>query len=97
MIKTGIEIARFHHEKWEGGGYPEGLSGKNIPLSARIMAVADVYDALRSKRIYKPAFSHEESCEIILKDSGKRFDPEIAEVFRENQDQFKYTSDRLGD
>ena len=73
FVKMGIEIARQHHEKWDGSGYPEGLSGQEISLPARIMAVADVYDALRTKRVYKPAFSQEEACRIIFEGSGKTF------------------------
>lgn len=89
FINMGIAIAKSHHEKWDGGGYPEGLSGPDIPLSARIMAVADVYDALRSKRCYKRPFSHEESCRIILQDSGTHFDPNIVAAFRELHTKFE--------
>jgi putative two-component system response regulator len=66
----GIEIARSHHEKWDGSGYPDGLAGSEIPVSARIMAVADCYDALRSRQTYKAPFSHEESRDIIVRGSG---------------------------
>jgi putative two-component system response regulator len=83
FIHIGIEIAHYHHERWDGGGYPDGLSGEGIPLSARIMAVADVYDALRSKRCYKPALPHEESFDIIIKGSGTQFDPEVVAAFRD--------------
>ncbi|SCZ80437.1 HD-GYP domain-containing protein [Acidaminobacter hydrogenoformans] len=83
FITVGSRIALYHHEKWDGTGYPHGLVEDEIPLSARIMAVADVYDALRSRRVYKAPFSHQESIEIIAKDSGKHFDPEIVEVFLE--------------
>jgi putative two-component system response regulator len=82
-IAMGIDIAQSHHERWDGTGYPYGLSGADIPLSARIVAVADVYDALRSKRRYKPAIPHDETCSIILAESGKHFDPEVAAVFSE--------------
>jgi len=81
FLNMGVAIARSHHEKWNGSGYPDGLSGENIPLSARIMAVADVYDALRSKRPYKDAFTHEESCSIIRGGSGQHFDPAIVDAF----------------
>ncbi len=81
FIKIGIEIAQSHHERWDGSGYPEGNCEDNIPLSARIMALADVYDALRSKRVYKEAYSHEKSCDIIMQGSGKHFDPLIVEAF----------------
>lgn len=75
------EIAGGHHEKWDGTGYPRGLKGEEIPLSARIMAIADVYDALISKRIYKNTFTHEDACNIILEGKGKHFDPELTDVF----------------
>lgn len=73
-------IAGGHHEKWDGSGYPRGLKGEDIPLCARIMAVADVYDALTTKRVYKDAFSHEEACAMILEGKGKHFDPNIVDV-----------------
>ena len=85
FIKTGIEIARSHHEKWDGSGYPDGLCGEEIPLSARIMALADVYDALCSKRVYKEAYSEKESRSIILQESGKHFDPLIIKTFMESE------------
>jgi len=74
-------FAGHHHEKWNGMGYPRGLKGEGISLQGRIMAVADVYDALVSDRPYKKAFSHEKAVEIIMEDAGKHFDPKIAEVF----------------
>jgi len=80
-LNMAIEITRYHHEKWNGTGYPEGLKGDSIPLSARILAVADVYDALRSARPYKQAFTHQVCVTIILEDSGKQFDPEIIQAF----------------
>ncbi|WP_169911705.1 HD-GYP domain-containing protein [Clostridium oryzae] len=86
MFSMGIEIAEDHHEKWDGTGYPNGKSGQDIPLSARIVAVADVFDALTSKRSYKEPFSFEESFDFILKMSGKQFDPEIINIFEENRD-----------
>ena len=82
FINTGIAIARSHHEKWDGSGYPDGLVGEDIPLSARIMAVADVYDALRSERPYKLAFTHEKSCEIIIAGTGRHFDPAVIDAFK---------------
>jgi putative two-component system response regulator len=82
LLKSGIAIARSHHEKWDGSGYPDGLAGEQIPLPARIMALADVYDALRSKRPYKPAFTHEKSVRIILEDVARHFDPAILEAFQ---------------
>jgi putative two-component system response regulator len=88
FIGTGIEITRSHHEKWNGKGYPDGLAGIDIPLSARIMAVADVYDALRSERPYKVSFSHEKSYDIIIEGSGVDFDPEIVNTFKECAKEF---------
>ena len=87
FMNLGIAIARYHHEKWDGSGYPEGLAGDEIPLAARIMAVADVYDALRSVRPYKNAFSHEKCIEIILEGSGKHFDSGVVDAFMEVEEQ----------
>ena len=89
LLNMGIAISRHHHEKWDGSGYPQGLSGEDIPLAARIMAVADVYDALSSIRCYKPAFSHEYSREVIMQKSGSHFDPEVVNAFVDLQDEFK--------
>ncbi|MGL1893428.1 MAG: response regulator [Spirochaetaceae bacterium] len=83
------EIAFSHHEKWDGSGYPMGLSGTNIPLSGRIMAVADVYDALISKRVYKPAFSHTKACELIESNPNTHFDPVIIKCFKEVKEEFR--------
>lgn len=83
FIKTAIEIAGTHHEHFDGTGYPLGLKGGNIPLAGRLMAIVDVYDALTSRRVYKPAFNHEYSLELIKDDSGKQFDPEIVSAFME--------------
>lgn len=83
FLELAISIANFHHEKWDGTGYPLGLAGTAIPLSARIMSIADVYDALRSKRVYKEGLSHEGSLKIIEQGSGSFFDPEIVEAFME--------------
>lgn len=88
FINLGIEISRSHHEKWDGSGYPDGLRGKEIPLSARILAVADVYDALRSKRPYKAGFDHASSMKILLEGKGTHFDPEVIDVFIDLQDEF---------
>ncbi|MBS3995028.1 MAG: response regulator [Alkaliphilus sp.] len=89
FIKMGIEIAQSHHEKWDGSGYPEGLIAEEIPLSARIMALVDVYDALRSKRVYKETYSHEKACDIIIQGRGKQFDPLIVDVFLESEQEFE--------
>jgi len=81
-------FAGSHHEKWDGSGYPKGISGEEIPLESRLMAVADVYDALVSERPYKKPFSHEQAMEIIQNDSGKHFDPKIVEAFLNAADDF---------
>ena len=88
-LRVAYDIAMSHHEKWDGSGYPRGLCGEDIPVSARVMAVADVYDALTSKRVYKDAFSHEKTCEIILNDSGTHFDPVIIDSFLEVAEEFR--------
>ncbi|WP_288326538.1 HD-GYP domain-containing protein [uncultured Clostridium sp.] len=83
------DMALSHHEKWNGTGYPYGLSGTNIPLSARIMAIADIYDALTSKRPYKQALSHSKATEIIIESSGTHFDPNIVGVFKSIHPKFE--------
>jgi len=82
-------IAHYHHEKWDGSGYPEGLKGEEIPLESRFMAIADVYDALVSKRVYKEAFSFEKTKEIIIKGRAKHFDPVLVDAFLEIDDKFQ--------
>ncbi|MGL1935419.1 MAG: response regulator [Fibrobacterales bacterium] len=81
ILEMAMDISRYHHEKWDGSGYPLGKSGADIPLSARIMALADVYDALRSQRCYKEAFSHEKAVAIIQDGIGNHFDPLLTELF----------------
>ena len=88
MVGMGSDIAKSHHEKWNGSGYPEGLSGEAIPLSARIVAIADVYDALRSKRPYKTPFSHQQAVDIILEGRGVHFDPELIMLFENIHHEF---------
>ena len=83
-LTVARNMAQFHHERWDGTGYPLGLKGEEIPLCARIMAIADVYDALRSRRCYKEAFSIEKSIQIMRESSGTHFDPELLEVFLAN-------------
>ena len=83
------EIARYHHERWDGTGYPENLKNEEIPLSARIMAVADVYDALITERPYKKAFSHEKAIKILRDGKGTQFDPEIIELFLKNEEKIR--------
>lgn len=82
------EIAHWHHEKWDGSGYPDGLAGENIPLTARLMAVADVFDALISQRVYKPAMSFREAHDIIAAEHGRHFDPDVADAFLAGFDTF---------
>ncbi|NLI75172.1 MAG: two-component system response regulator [Candidatus Riflebacteria bacterium] len=81
FLRFAREIAYCHQEKWDGTGYPQGLRGEAIPVSARLMAVADVYDALISPRVYKPPFSHEEAVRIIREGAGSHFDPDVAAAF----------------
>jgi putative two-component system response regulator len=97
FLRFAKEIALSHQEKWDGSGYPEGLKGEAIPLSARLMALADVYDALISRRVYKPAFSHEASVQIILKGRGSHFDPEVVTAFDAVQDDFRRIAIRYAD
>lgn len=95
FIQMGLEITRYHHEKWDGSGYLAALKGEDIPLSARIMALSDVYDALRSKRVYKPAYTHEKSMEIIEEGRGKHFDPTLTDLFLNYHKEFEALFDSL--
>ena len=79
--KIAVNVAHFHHEKWNGKGYPSQLSGTDIPFEARVMALADVFDALVSKRVYKSRMSYDQAFEIIRKDSGSHFDPDLSVEF----------------
>jgi len=88
FLALGKEIAYNHHEKWDGSGYPRGLNGEDIPLSARIIALADVYDALTTKRFYKEAYTHEKSRQIIIDLKGTHFDPEVLDGFLALADEF---------
>lgn len=81
FLQMAIDIARGHHERWDGTGYPDRLAGEAIPLAARLLAIADVYDALRSKRVYKPGFEHEAVVRIMTRESPGHFDPALIEVF----------------
>lgn len=89
FLRIAAEIALAHHEKWDGSGYPFGLKGEDISLAARVVAVADVYDALTSERVYKKAMPHEKAREIIVEGSGSHFDPRIVEAFLANEDAFR--------
>jgi len=91
------DIAMYHHENWDGSGYPAGLAGEDIPISARIVKIVDVYDALISKRVYKPAMTHKEAMAIIVKDSGTHFDPNLVELLLQIEDEFAQYADNLRD
>lgn len=97
FLRMARDIAGYHHERWDGAGYPRGLSGDAIPLSARIMAVADVYDALTTKRVYKPAFSHAKAIEIVAAESGAQFDPALVRAFLAREREFDTARRRLAD
>ncbi len=88
FLALGKEIAYNHHEKWDGSGYPRGLTGEGIPLAARIIALADVYDALTTRRFYKDAYSHKKSRQIIIDQKGAHFDPAVVDVFLTLEDEF---------
>jgi putative two-component system response regulator len=97
FLKIAKEIAYGHQEKWDGSGYPEGVSGDDIPLSARLMAVADVYDALISRRVYKEGMPHEKAVGIIQEGAGSHFDPDIVDAFIAIQDEFRSIAARYAD
>jgi putative two-component system response regulator len=97
FLRLGIEIARCHHERWDGNGYPAGLAGTDIPLSARIMAVADSYDAARSRRCYKPALSHSECRSALALRNRSYFDPDVLAAFEDVQGLFEDIASALND
>jgi putative two-component system response regulator len=97
FLRVAKEIAYSHQEKWDGSGYPQGLAGEAIPLSARLMALADVYDALISRRIYKQAMSQEDAVAIIEEGRGRHFDPDVVEAFRAVAGEFRAIAERFGD
>jgi HD-GYP domain-containing protein (c-di-GMP phosphodiesterase class II) len=97
FLTIAAEIAQSHQEKWDGTGYPQGLKGDEIPISGRLMALADVYDALISKRAYKPPFSHAMSVDIIKKGRGTHFDPDIVDAFLEIHEQFREIARKFAD
>jgi putative two-component system response regulator len=92
-----MDIAYYHHEKYDGTGYPEGLAGAAIPLPARIIALADVYDALTTARVYKPAMPHDEAAEIIRSYSGSHLDPDVVEAFVKREREFEKLAHELAD
>ncbi len=87
-IQFTSEIVYSHHERWDGSGYPQGLKGNEIPVSARLMAIADAYDAMTGKRLYKEAYDHKKAAEIIIKSSGAHFEPQAVELFMALQTAF---------
>ena len=97
FIDMACQIAMSHHEKWDGSGYPEGLRGDDIPIPARLMALADVYDALSFKRVYKSAISHDEVLAIIVEGRGKHFDPDVVDAFVAVQQQFIEIAEKFRD
>jgi putative two-component system response regulator len=97
FLSIAKEIAYAHQEKWDGSGYPEGLEGNAIPISARLMAVADVYDALISRRVYKDSIPHEQAIAIIEEGKGSHFDPDMVDAFMAIQDEVKAIADRYAD
>jgi putative two-component system response regulator len=97
FLETAKEISYSHQEKWDGSGYPEGVAGDAIPVSARLMAVADVYDALISRRVYKEGMPHEKAVGIIIEGKGKHFDPDMVDAFIELQDEFLAIAKRFHD
>ncbi len=94
FLQMAREIAFGHHERWDGGGYPKGLAGEDIPLAARIVAVADVYDALATTRVYKAAFSHARCLEMIRAEAGKQFDPAVVDALVEVEAEFRAIAQR---
>jgi HD-GYP domain-containing protein (c-di-GMP phosphodiesterase class II) len=97
MLEMGTEIALGHHERWDGGGYPQGLFGRNIPLAARIVALADVYDALTSKRVYKAAWSRDETLSQMAGLAGSHFDPDLVSIFLQDADELERIRRRFPD
>ena len=97
FLRFAREIAYTHHEKWDGSGYPRGLRHQSIPISGRLMAIADVYDALISRRVYKPPFSHVRACEIIAQGRGTHFDPDVVDAFLAIEEKFMQIALKLAD
>ena len=95
FFRFARDIVLTHHERYDGKGYPRGLMGEEIPLSGRIVSVADVYDALTTKRVYKPAFPHDEAVEIIMDGRGEAFDPDVVDVFMDRLDEVEQIRGRL--
>ena len=94
LVNVVANVANYHHEKWNGQGYPLGLKGEEIPVEARIMALADVFDALVSKRYYKEAYSYDEAFKIIEESIGSHFDPELGKIFLKTRPKLEEMYDR---
>ncbi|MBI5256555.1 MAG: two-component system response regulator [Burkholderiales bacterium] len=97
FLTIAKQIARSHHERWDGKGYPDGLAGDAIPVSARLMAIADVFDALISRRVYKPPFPHEQAYQMIIKERGLQFDPDVVQAFIDGYDELRTIADAHAD
>ncbi|MBC8392015.1 MAG: HD domain-containing protein [Deltaproteobacteria bacterium] len=97
FLRIAREIAYTHHEKWDGSGYPQGFAGEDIPVSGRLMALADVYDALISKRVYKPPITHTKAVKIIKERKGNHFDPDIVDAFLKIESEFQKTAVEFAD
>jgi CHASE2 domain-containing sensor protein len=97
FLHVAREIAYTHHERWDGSGYPEGLKGEQIPVPGRLMALADSYDALTSKRVYKSRIPHEKAVEIIIQEKGSHFDPEVVDAFLEVEENFRQIALKYAD
>ena len=97
FLRVAREIAYTHHERWDGSGYPEGLKGEQIPVPGRLMALADSYDALTSKRVYKSRIPHEKAVEIIIQEKGSHFDPEVVDAFLEVEENFRQIALKYAD
>ncbi|HEV3344012.1 MAG TPA: HD domain-containing phosphohydrolase, partial [Pirellulales bacterium] len=97
FLRMARDIALSHHERYDGGGYPHGLAGDQIPLCGRIVAVADAYDAMTSKRVYREAFDHDKARLLIVKESGRQFDPDVVDAFVATESELLATRNRLAD
>jgi putative two-component system response regulator len=97
FLRIAKEIALCHHEKWDGSGYPNGLARDAIPVSARLMAVADVYDAVISRRVYKSQMCHEKAFAIICEGAGRHFDPDVVAAFIDLEKEFERIAERYAD
>ena len=97
LLTIAKELVASHHEKWDGGGYPQGLAGAQIPVSARILAICDVYDALISNKVYKDGVPHDKAVQVIFGERGAHFDPDMVDAFIEMQDEFAAIAERYAD